>query len=109
MAIAKVFFDINLAMGIPGLTQVAKKQGVLGKDLLAQDFLLFVNRRKTQCKIMWSAKYLLQVRKADGKLTLKDLTLIPQYFKGQIMKEDIQDQLDHHFGTIKSKVTVRSV
>ncbi len=99
MAVVKVFFDIDMRLGIDGLSKVMKSAGV--KPATADDMMMFMNRRKTYVKILWDGRFVLQLRKPneEGRLTLEEIRTIPGFFKGSFMNSTIEQRIVKTLGT----------
>lgn len=101
-----MFFDIDMRLGINGLTEVLRKGGIKAQAANSDDFFMFMNRRKTQSKIMWVGEYLLQIRKDEGKITLDDILAVPKFFKKPLIGGPVMRQVQNHLG--KTKIEERA-
>lgn len=91
MAVVRVFLDVNMGLGIPGLNELIKTHGVPQKEN-SSDMLMFVNSRRTQVKILWSKKYMLHLRKEEA-IKLEDIKKIPMFFKEHIIAGKIEGRV----------------
>ncbi len=91
MAVVRVFLDVNMGLGIPGLNELIKTHGVPQKEN-SSDMLMFVNSRRTQVKLLWSKKYLLHLRQ-ETPIKIEDLKRIPAFFSGPILDGKIEGRV----------------
>ena len=82
MSVVRVFEDIDMRLGITGLTELLGKRNT--KAHKPDDMFMFINKKKTHVKVVWSEQYCLQFRKQE-KITVEELKAIPSYFKRQFM------------------------
>lgn len=94
MAIAKVFFDIDMRLGIDGFEEILKRKKV---TLRANEFAMFMNRKQTYIKIYWGGHYILNYRKGK-QISVEDIKSIPEYFKREIMSANIERQIQKFIG-----------
>lgn len=66
-----VFYDVYMGCGFQGLNNFLKK------DLKQRECAVFVNRKKTACKILFSDGLLLYYKPAAGLLTPSAIADIP--------------------------------
>jgi hypothetical protein len=64
MAVAKVFFDVPMALGLPGLNELARQRKARPSD---GKFVMFMNRKRTKVKILFNENTLFQYTKAVGR------------------------------------------
>lgn len=76
--VAKVFIDIDMRLGLNGLSEYLKDKRI---KVESHAMVMFLNRRKNQVKIMWASKYVLSFRKDSGFITIDELKEIPSYFR----------------------------
>jgi len=74
--------NVNMGLGHPGLTELAKKWKVNVEKLGPHEMLLFINRAKDKLKVMGSeGKVLAYLRMPRGqRLRLEAIQYIPQVF-----------------------------
>lgn len=84
MAIAKVFIDVDMRLGIPGLTELCKSKrlGIMKSDAM----VLFLNKKRNLCKIFWNKEFMLTFKKEAGYISIEELKNIPYYFRGNMFK-----------------------
>lgn len=92
MSVVRVFLDVNMGLGIPGLNELIKAHGVPQREN-STDMLMFVNSRRTQIKILWSKKYLLHLRQ-ETPIKIDDIKRIPMFFKENIIAAKIQGKVN---------------
>lgn len=109
MAIAKVFFDVQANLGLPGLVALARERRV---KMDGDSFLMFMNRKRTRVKIMFNETCLFQYAK-DGniQITMEELKALPGIVKGNWfedakVKEKIGEWLDRPISSNTSMVKV---
>lgn len=103
MAVAKVFFDSDLRYGIDGTRELLKKKRIAIGAMKDVDFVLFVNRRRNQCKmISFSSRgsYLTTFKTTKGRMTVEDLQKIPTLYKessflNKTMESQVREFLGH--------------
>lgn len=84
MAIAQVFFDQDLRYGIDGLRIILKKKKIAIQALKNTSYVLFLNRRRNQCKMISFSdrgSYLTTFKANKGRMTLEDIKLLPVLYK----------------------------
>lgn len=84
MAIARVFFDSDLRYGIDGLRLELKKKRVAWSAMKAHDYVLFLNRRRNQCKMISFTErgsWLTTFRAEKGRISLEDLKALPMLYR----------------------------
>lgn len=92
--VAKVFIDIDMRLGLNGLSEYLSDKRV---KVDASSMVMFLNRRKNQVKIMWASKYVLSFRKDSGYITIDELKEIPRYFRGPLFKNGtLENQVMGH-------------
>lgn len=90
MAVAKLFFDVNMGLGIPGLTNLAREKRTRPGD---GKYLLFMNRKRTKVKILLDEQTLVTYSKASGVITIEELKALPLTFKGEWISSSIEAKL----------------
>lgn len=99
--IAKVFIDIDMRLGAQGLTEYLKEhRSKLDPGVMA----MFLNRKKTQIKILWNRDFVLSFRKESGYITIDDIKNIPSYFKSPLFKNRSLEQ--HFMKHLKESISV---
>lgn len=105
MAVAKVFLDVNMGLGIPGLTKLLEENRIAVKAAHTDTMFMFLNRNRNQVKILWHERFMLHFRKSEDAITIDELKKIPNYFKAQIITGKIETQLAK-FINKKTNVTI---
>lgn len=81
MAIAKVFFDVQANLGLPGLAALIQERKV---KVGAGNYVMFMNRKRTRVKIMFDETTLFAYSKgSDHPITLEELRNLPKVCKGE--------------------------
>lgn len=104
--IVRVIDNINMGLGHPGLTQVARKFKLHPEKLGPQECILFLNRAKDKLKVMGSeGRVIAYLRMPRGeRLRLEALQYIPQVFAatGRIdYPAAMKESLIHSLGVSK--------
>lgn len=102
MAIAQVFFDQDLRYGIDGMREFLKKKRIALKAMNETNFILFLNRKRNQCKMVSFSDrgaYLTTFKTAKGRMNLNDLKKIPTLYKGtEFINSKMETQLKEFLG-----------
>ncbi len=85
MRITRVFFDIHMGFGFPGLNKVAEQAKT---KLDADSVVIFLNRKTTAFKLMVGGAYLTYYKNGREKIPLEALRLLPTKFGGDQMQFD---------------------
>jgi hypothetical protein len=96
MSIVKVFLDMPTQYGIPGLTKVLLQNNIVLAAVPSGTMFMFVNRKRTQVKILWDSEYLLHLRKDRDPWTIEELKKIPMFFKNTMIGPKIEQQLSKY-------------
>lgn len=103
MAIAKVFFDADLRYGIDGMRELLKKKRIAMSAMKNADFVLFLNRKRNQCKMISftdRGAYLTTFKTTKGKMSLQDLKAIPNlYRESSFINGTMKGQIKEFLGT----------
>lgn len=83
--ILHVFHDVDLRCGHNGLTEYASKHRVSIKNLVKDEFVVFLNKAQDKVKIL-SCDDLLVYLLSDGEISMQDIEAIPTYFAGNKFK-----------------------
>lgn len=88
--IVRYFPDTDLRAGHDMLADKAIRNKINVKALGRGEFVVFVNRAKTALKMFaGSANLVAYLRLEKGKLDLRTISLIPEYFDGSEIKYDL--------------------
>lgn len=102
MAVAQVYFDADLRYGIDGLKEFLKKKRIAVKAMRDGNFMLFLNRKRNQCKmISFSDRgaYLSTFKTDKGRMHLKDLMAFPTLYKeSNFMNKTMEGQVQEFLG-----------
>jgi hypothetical protein len=102
--VLRCFMDIDMRLGIPGLTKILEKDGYKPRDIGAGDLFVFVNRRQDRLKIM-TTENTMAYRTLEGgrKVDLRVIGSIPRAFSASAkidydagLKEFIISKLKAH-------------
>lgn len=90
--IARVFFDQDMRLGLPGLNALIESKKIFTKK---SDALVFVNTKKTMMKCLIERQYLLTVKAKEGRVSVDDILRIPSLFEGVWMNAKVKSQLEN--------------
>lgn len=79
MQIAQVFFDTHMGKNFAGLTEILKKAKVNPQN----SYIVFLNKRKTKFKLLFSDKYLVYHDNKDQPIDLNSIRHLPKAFEGE--------------------------
>lgn len=97
MAVAKVFFDVSMGYGLPGLTEIARQKKFKVGD---GKFGLFMNRKRTKVKILFDEQTLVSYSKSSGgQITLEELKALPLTFRGEWITDTIGKSIEKWLAT----------
>ncbi len=78
MQLAQIFFDVHMGKNFQGLIDVCRKAKVDSKN----QYVVFMNSKKTKFKILMSEKYLVYHDNKDSMIDLNSLRHLPAAFNG---------------------------
>jgi hypothetical protein len=81
MEVVRVYMNADLRCGIVGLKNHLQAKRVAVSQMQDTDFVFFLNRSKTQFKLLWAQNYLITYKAPKGKVTLEALQKIPLAFR----------------------------
>lgn len=90
--IIQVFQNADLRYGLPGLTEICKKHGILAGKILRGHYVVFINSSRTMVKVIASGRVLAQIRREKGeRIDLQTISLIPYAFmaNGKLSYDDM--------------------
>lgn len=90
MAVARVFFDVPMNLGLPGLTRLATQKRV---RITEDKYLMFMNRKRTKVKII-CGEHTLLIYSKDQPISLTELQQLPVKFKGDWMDAKMSNVID---------------
>jgi hypothetical protein len=93
MAVVKVYLDVSMGLGIPGLTKLLEESGIAVHHAPVDTMWMFLNRNRTQIKILWGGVYMLHLRKSSDPWSIEELKRIPSFFKQSLLSGKIENQL----------------
>lgn len=77
--ICRVYFDVDMRMGVKGLTEMLKDKRVAVGRMKDADMVLFLNRGKTHFKLLCGSGHLV-MWSGQRRLTMNDIEKIPLLF-----------------------------
>ena len=87
--VIRYFPDTDLRAGHDMLLSIAKEHKLSLKDLEPGEFVIFVNRRKDALKMFaGSTNLIAYLRLPSGRLDMRTIQMIPQFFNGGEIKYD---------------------
>jgi hypothetical protein len=86
--VLQVFLNSDMRCNEPGLTIIAKKNGIDATKLQIGQYLIFINRSQTMLKVFAFGRVIASYRSPHGRLEPLMLVEIPKAFKGVGMNFD---------------------
>jgi len=83
MEIARVFFNVSMSLGFPGLTGVLNEAGMKAKNMKENQLTLFINKKHTRFKMLIGQNYLLYHNNGERRFPLEAVKHFPSFFDGK--------------------------